>query len=337
MNEPNNLRKPTSKSDLILAVLVIVSAVFVIQAIKDAVFSAWGRKISIARQLTTLSSGYPITLKLSGGKSVTIPREPVRIVAANCGAADILADMMDAKRFAAVPVQVEDYAADPKFWELHPDIPRFEKFHAERILGFRPDLVISSAFQDGSAAAAIEQQHVPILYLNDFESLDDIRKTIKIMGDAINCQAQAESMLSRFDADLQHVASALEGVKPVGVIVYSNFGTGYTVGSGVCQDDIIKRAGGINVAAAAGIKSNAPITFEQLLRMDPEFIVVTGDDGLNSPQAKLLLNEPVLKELKAVKNRHLVVVHQRYFDALSQHAVRAVEEIARQLHPEIKR
>ena len=261
---------------------------------------------------------------------------PMRIVAANTGAADILSEMIDPKRLAAVPAQVEDYASDPVFWKNHADIPHFEKFHAESILGFRPDLVISSAFQDGATASAIEQQHVPILFLKDFESLDGIRSSIENVGRAVNAQTEAKKMVAKFDAELAAVATTLKRSPPVGVIVYSNFGTGYTVGSGVCQDDILTRAGGKNLAAEHGMKGNAPITFEQLLRMDPEFILVTGDDGLNSPQAKLLLNEPALKELRAVKNRKIAVVHQRWFDALSQYAVFAVKEIAEQLHPELK-
>lgn len=287
-------------------------------------------------QPVPMETGYPKTLKPLGGKEVTIPALPVRIVASNCGAADILSGLIETSRFAAVPDQVENYAADPAFWKSHASIPRFEKFHAERILGYRPDLVISSALQDGGAAAAIEQQRVPILYLKDFESLDGIRSSIAIMGEAVGAQAEAKIMLDEFDERLKEVDSRLAGRTPVAVVIYSNFGTGYTVGSGVCQDSILTRAGGVNLAAEQGMKDNAPLTFEQLLRMDPEYILVAGENGLESPQAKLVLNEPVLKELRAVKNRHIAVVPGRYFDALSQYAVNAVEIIAGQLHPEKK-
>ncbi|MEI6234533.1 MAG: ABC transporter substrate-binding protein [Planctomycetota bacterium] len=280
--------------------------------------------------------GFPKTLTPIDGKTVTIPTFPIRIVAANCGAADMLSEMIDIKRLAAIPYQVEDYAADPKFWHDHPGIPRFEKFNAERILGFRPDLVISSAFQDGTAATLIEQQHVPILNLNDFETLNGIRESIALVGEAVGAQDQAKMMTRRFDATLSEVAAALKDTPPVTVVIYSNFGVGYTVGSGVGQDDIVTRAGGINLAAKSGMKGNAQISFEQLLRLDPDYILVTGDDGLDSPQAKLVLNEPSLKELRAVKNRKLVVVKQRFFDALSQYATQAVFDIARQLHPGAK-
>jgi len=284
----------------------------------------------------TLSPGFPRSLKQPSGKDITIAALPVRIVAANCGAADILQELIDPKRFAAVPVQVEEYAVDPQFWKNHAGIPRFEKFQAERILGYRPDLVVSSSFQDGSTAAAIEAQRVPILYLKDFEALDGIRDTIATVGKATGSEVAAAKIIAQFDAQLKTVAEALKETKPVTVILYSNFGTGYTAGSGVCQNDIITRAGGINLAAQHGMKGHVPLTFEQLLRMDPDYIVVSGNDGLDSPQAKVVLSESSLKELRAVKNRHIAVVPSRYLIALSQHAVEAVKSVARQLHPEAK-
>ena len=330
MNDSLEFRRPIFRSWGCPIILFLLIGPIVL------IFLFLSRMEKVRKPVYSEKLGFPRTLKPVGGKSVTILANPVRIVAANTGAADILSELIQPSRFAAIPVQVEDYAADPEFWKRNADIPRFEKFHAENILGYRPDLVISSAFQDSSAAAAIERQHVPILYLNDFESLDGIRGAITTIGDAVGRGAQAQVMISDFDSRLQTVANALHGTTQVPLVIYSNFGTGYTVGSGVCQDDIITRAGGLNVAAAKGLKGNAPITFEQLLRMDPEFIVVTGDDGLNSAQAKLLLNETLLQGLNAVKNRRIAVVHQRYFDALSQYAVRAVEELAQQLHPGIK-
>src|SRR5258706_11217377 len=75
---------------------------------------------------TTPSAGLPA--------GVIIPERPSRIVIANTGAADILSKLVDLKRIAAVPEQVERYASDGKFWEGHREIPRFERFQAEVIL-----------------------------------------------------------------------------------------------------------------------------------------------------------------------------------------------------------
>lgn len=338
MSDSNKPQNDSLHNFVVWPLTIVVGGILLIGAwfaLADLVVFPWSHKLRIPKPPLS-APGFPKTLKPPGGKEVTIPALPVRIVASNCGAADILSGLIDTSRLAAVPDQVENYAADPAFWKGHASIPRFEKFHAERILGYRPDLVISSAFQDGGPAAAIEQQRVPILYLKDFESLDEIRSTIAIIGEAVGAQVEATKMIDDFDERLKKVDARLAGVKPVAVVEYSNFGTGYTVGSGVCQDNILTRAGGVNIAAAQGMKGNVPLTFEQLLRMDPEYIVVTGDTGLESPQAKLILNEPVLKELRAVKNRHIAVVPTRYFDALSQYAVNAVEIIAGQLHPENK-
>lgn len=257
---------------------------------------------------------------------------PQRIVIANTGAADILSKLIDLKRIAAVPDQVEMYAADGEFWKAHREIPRFDKFQAEIILSFKPDLVVSSAMQDSGAAEAIKAQKIPILYLKDFDSIEGIRNSIRTIGETVGAVDAASKMIVEFDARLAKVKKEIGDAKPVPVVIYSNFGSGYTVGAGTCQDDLLRAAGGLNLAAEAGMRGNAPLTFEQLLRFDPEYILVMGNEGLESPQAKLILNDPVLKELRAVKARHIAVVPGRKFDALSQYAAEAVEIIAGQIH-----
>jgi len=257
---------------------------------------------------------------------------PQRIVIANTGAADILSKLIDLKRIAAVPDQVEMYAADGEFWKAHREIPRFDKFQAEIILSFKPDLVVSSAMQDSGAAEAIKQQKIPILYLKDFDSIDGIRNSIRTIGETVGARDAAEKMIAEFDARLAKVKTNIGDAKPVPVVIYSNFGTGYTVGSGTCQNDLLRAAGGLNLAAESGMRGNVPLTFEQLLKFDPEFILVMGNVGLESPQAKLILNDPVLTEMRAVKNRHIAVVPAQYFDALSQYAPEAVEIIAHGIH-----
>lgn len=79
----------------------------------------------------------------------------------------------------------------------------------------------------------------------------------------------------------------------------------------------------------------AAITFEQILKLDPDVIVVCGDAGLDSPQVRLIVNEPVLSKLRAVSGRRIAVVPTRLFDALSQHVVDAVEMLSPQFFPEV--
>ncbi len=275
----------------------------------------------------------PKLLRPPGAKPVTIPTIPHRIVATNTGAADILSALADPADIAAVPYQVDEYSASAGFWSTHPEIKHFEKFQAETILAFKPDLIVASVLQDAGTAAALERLKIPILYLKDYGSFEDIRSAISTIGAAIGEEKIASNRIVEFDARLKQIADRIKTQEKVSALIYSNFGTGYTLTAGTCQHDLLEAAGAEDAAAKAGMKGLAPITFEQVLRMDPDWLVIAGDNGLDSPQARVVLNEPALQGLRAVKARRIAVVPARNFDALSQFMVEAVESLANQLHP----
>ena len=275
------------------------------------------------------------TITLPGRARIEIPARPMRIVAANSGAADILSALIGVERFAAVPAQVDQYAAAQEFWKLHPEIPRFEHYRAEVLLGLRPDLVVTSAFQDPNTTALLKHQNIPVLSFENFETFDGIRAAIEKIGEAVGEEARARETRADFDARLKRVAARLEGKKPLRVLYYSNYGSGFTIGAGGSQDEILRRAGGQNAAAKLGLKGPSPITFEQILRLDPDAIVVCGLEGRDSAQAKLIANEPALSSLRAIKSGRIAAVPGSLFDALSPQVVDAVEILARQLYPEV--
>lgn len=281
---------------------------------------------------TAPGAGYPRSVQLPGGKSVVIPTRPGRIVASNSGAADILSALVDAKRLAAVPVQVETFAASREFWKKHTNIPRFEQYQAEPILAVHPDLVISSAFQNSNTTAIIQARNVPILSFESFETFEGIREAILAIGEAIDERESAAALAKDFSARLQDVRKRVEGRKRPRVLQYSNYGSGFTVGAGGSQEEMLTRAGALNAAAEIGLKGPAPISFEQILKLDPDVFVVCGDAGIESPQAQLILNEPVLSRLRAMKEKRIAVIPTLLFDALSQYVVEGVEVLAKQLH-----
>lgn len=273
-------------------------------------------------------------IALPGRAPIEIPARPMRIVAANSGAADILSALIGVERFAAVPTQVDYYAAAHEFWKLHPEISRFEHYRAEVLLGLRPDLVVTSAFQDANTTAVLKHHGIPVLSFDNFETFDGIRAAMGKIGEAVDETARASQAAADFDARLSRVASRLAGKKPLRVLYYSNYGSGFTTGAGGSQDEILRCAGGSNAAAELGLKGPSPITFEQILRLDPDAFVVCGAEGRDSAQAKLIANEPALSSLRAIKSARIAVVPGRLFDALSPQVVDAVEILASQFYPE---
>jgi iron complex transport system substrate-binding protein len=247
----------------------------------------------------------------------------------------VLSVLIEPARIAAVPDTVEGYAGAKKYFADHPEIPRFIKFNAETLLSLKPDLVFAASFHDGGVLQRVRDTGVPVVRFSRFQTFAGIRAYIQAVGLAVGEDEKVAALLADFDQRLEHVARGVAGRKRPRVLAYSNYsGHGTVVAGGESQDELLQRAGALNIAAEMKLKGHPNFSFEQILKADPDWLVVAGDEGLNSPQAQILLNDPVLQELQAIKQRRIAVVPDRYFSSISHYIIDAVEILAAQLHPE---
>ena len=278
--------------------------------------------------------GFPRTLADDSGRKLVLPAKPVRIVPGDTGMADILSALVESQRIAALPVWVDTYGGAREFFETNTNISRFQKYQAEPLLALKPDLVLTDSYQDAATTSILRQQGIPVLQFAKLRTFDGIKGAILIAGSATGEEQKAADLATEFDNRLQALAADFNGMKRPRALCYSNYGQGYAVGTGESQDEILRRAGAENAAAEMNLAGHVTFSFEQLLKLNPDWLIVGGDNGMQSPQAQLLLNETVLSNLQAIKERHIAVVPERYFSSISQYVVNAVEILARQLHPE---
>jgi iron complex transport system substrate-binding protein len=99
------------------------------------------------------------------------------------------------------------------------------------------------------------------------------------------------------------------------------------------MDGIIRRAGGINVAAESGISGTKQISLESIIAMNPDTIVIPGPPAKYPEAFAQVTANPALASVPAVVNKRIFSVTDTYLFTLSQWNVRAMEELARLLYP----
>jgi iron complex transport system substrate-binding protein len=281
-----------------------------------------------------LGHTYPLTIEEPGGRTVVIPAKPVRIIPADAGTADILSALIEPTRFAAVPATVDSFGCAREFFAANETIPRYEHMQAETVLAFKPDLFVAVIFRDNAAVDLVEQHGVPVLKLAQFRTLAGIRASFVAIGLAVGEETKVRALAEDFDKRLAVVEKAVAALPKPRALWYSKYDQGYVVGTGESQDEIVRRAGATNAAAEMDLVGHVHFNFEQMLKLRPDWIIVSGEKGMDSPQAQIVLGEPTLTELPAVKERRIAVVPDRYASSVSHYVVEAVEILARQLHPE---
>src|SRR5262249_27484863 len=104
---------------------------------------------------------------------------------------------------------------------------------------------------------------------------------------------------------------------------------GYTYGAGTLVDDLVVRAGGIDVAAEAGMRGPVSLTEESPIALAPDVIVVPIDGAEPRPRAPELVGDaPVWRGVAAVRRGEVYGVPRAWIGSVSHHAVRALEALA---------
>ena len=277
---------------------------------------------------------FPRTIREATGQSITIPTRPKRIVCADTGCADVLAALCEPGRIAALPDLAGQYSNEPAFFKKNAQIRHFENYNAETLLALKPDLVLAGSFSSSATDEELQAAHVPVLVCSSFRTFAGLREWLGTVGHAIGEDARAQSLQAAFDRRLRTVAEAVSNRPRPRVLAYTNYGQGFAIGTGESQDEIIRVAGGCNALAEWHLAGHVHFSFEQMLKLDPDVLLLTGEQGLDSPQVQALLHEPALATLRALKERRIAVVPDRLLFAMSHHVADAVELLARQLHPE---
>ena len=252
---------------------------------------------------------YPMTVTDMAGREVTVEAEPQKIVSgyyisSSACIALGLSDRVVAIEDKAAKRPIYSLAA-PELLEL-PNVGTAKEFNLEACLAAEPDLVILPMKQKDTASALAEMG-IPALLVNP-ESHEQILEMFNLIGTVANVPESTEALVSYYTDKLNEVSALVETMaeedKPV-VFIGSTSAYLRTAPSEMYQASLITAAGGINAAADIEGSSWVDISYEQLLAMNPDIIVVPTNSMANgAPDYTVedLLADPQLSEITAVKN-----------------------------------
>jgi iron complex transport system substrate-binding protein len=247
------------------------------------------------------------TLTDCAGRSVVVPPRIERIYAAGPPASILV--------FAVAPEKLLGWttpwreAEKPYIPQRYLDLPvlgrltgRGNTANIEVLLGARPDVIVdygSIAPTYVSLADRVQEQtRIPYLLLDG--AFDRIRSSLELVG-AIAGAAAVAARLRQFTSDTLGVVSQRVDKVPVDKrprVYYARGPNGLTTGlAGSINVEIIERVGARNVAAELGRGGLVQVSFEQVLRWDPD-VIVTIDRNFHEEARKSAL----WRGMRAVRN-----------------------------------
>jgi iron complex transport system substrate-binding protein len=194
-----------------------------------------------------------------------------------------------------------------------------------------PDLVCVAPFNSADFLKLMERSGLPVYRNEASHRIDEIEQGILDLGQRVGEPAKAAALVGRMREQRRQLGEKLKDVKHRPRVLY--WSAGFTAGLNTTMDDIIREAGGINIATEKEFTGNVPISAEQVITADPEILLLSrwsADDG-----ARQVQNHPPFRQLSAVRNNRIVVIDGKYLTSVSHHVVSGIERLAQALHPEI--
>jgi iron complex transport system substrate-binding protein len=281
--------------------------------------------------------GWPRLGASADGVQVEVARPPRRVVTSTARALEFVCELIEPARVAAIPDQAIEYGALEWHESDFENHPRFAVYQAEAVLAFEPDLVVADTWQAADTHQRLREAGVCVLVLGDVSNWAQARAVIELLGHVLGAEQRAASLIAEFDLRVERLLAQQASGSGPKAMAYSNFGAeGFTCGRGTSLDEIMRLAGLTNAAEAAGLTGHASVSYEQLLTIDPELIVVSrpiksgkgaaGDRG--GAAAELLTRERALASLRAVKSNSLISLPAGLYASASHRIVVGAEILA---------
>ncbi len=222
--------------------------------------------------------------------------KPATLLVLSLNAADALVGVDSSSRYDPLSLAVA-----PEMAELTAVGSKAEDLSIETIISLDPDLVILYSQKTGvQLADRLQESGFPAVVIAP-ETFDSIQKTLAMLGQALGRSPQAEQVQQAMHRMQQQVQSRIQDLEPEErKTVYYAGPSGFltTSPSGMLQDMIIQRAGGINAASELHGYFKQ-VSMEQLISWAPNSIIIS---RMIRPQAKKILKQGQFCLLPAVQD-----------------------------------
>lgn len=289
--------------------------------------------LSLCVLMPVFSESYPMVVKDTLGRTLTIKTRPERIISLAPSNTEILFAIGAGSKVVGVTT-VCNYPDEALKKEKVGGFVA-NTISIERILSLKPDLVLSSGGMHSTVIEALERIGIPVyaLEVNSVRTLfEEIQKVGRITGNEEKARSLVSSMEERIRRIEKKVAPIpLEKRPRVFWEMYND--PLMTAGKETFQSEAIEIAGGVNIFS--DLPGSWPIVSqEEVIRRNPD-VIMGSDDHEDTLTVEQIARRPGWSELNAVKNRRIYLIPGDHIGRTGPRLVDAIEAMAKALYPEL--
>jgi iron complex transport system substrate-binding protein len=262
------------------------------------------------------------------GRTVHIPQPVQRIVSL----APSLTETIYALGLQDRLVGDTDYCDYPPDAQKKPKVGGTMNPSIEQIVALRPDLVLVTRGPNRlETVNALSDLGIPS-YASDPHSVPQIISSTKRLADVLGASGAGSALGADLERRLADLQQRLSGLAPRRVLFIVWPDPLISVGQNTFIADALRHAGAVSIVESS--QDWPQMSLEEVVRLQPEYLVFAAAHSESAQNDFATLSErPGWRGLEAIRNRHFAVISEAV-NRPAPRIVSAIEDLARQLHPE---
>lgn len=262
---------PIMKSSFRRSILTgIVLALAAILALPTLFWVPMAQGVGVASAAPVPSDGFPVTVVDDTGYRLEVTKAPARIVSLAPSNTEILFSLGLGDRLVGVTSACDYPEAAAKIDKIGD-----YNINVEAVVAKRPDLVVAQSDLQMPVVEKLRELGIPVIAVAP-QTMDEVFASMEMIGDAAGEGVRARKVVASLQARVAAVEKAVAGLpeseKPVVFVEIWNDPL-MTAGSGTFVDDLVRRAGGRNLAGK--VEGWPQISPELVIASKPDAIILT--------------------------------------------------------------
>ncbi len=231
-------------------------------------------------------------------------------------------------------VAVTDYCNYPPEAAEKPSIGGFSTPNIEEVVAMDPDLILATSIHEAEVIAQFEAKGFTVV-ATDPTTIDEVIESITLIGKVTGAGEAAASLIAAMQSRVKVVTdktgTLAEEEKPhVLYIVWHD--PLMSAGAGTLQDELIRTAGGINVAG--DLDKYTTISLEVVIAANPQVIIAGSGHGSGGEMTfEYIQTDARLKDTDARQNDRVFSINSDLASRPTPRIVEALEQFVRFIHP----
>jgi len=275
---------------------------------------------------------FPLTVVDDLDRKVEIKELPQRIISLAPSTTEILF----ALGLGDKVVGVTQYCDYPEAAKSKPRVAGYSTPALEKVVSLEPDLILADAIHEKTVLPALEKQGLTVIVMSA-KSLNTVLQDITLVGQIMGKSKAAARLVDGLSDRIEAVTAKTRNLTPeerpkvLHVIWHDPI---WTMGSETFIDDLIQKAGGVNIFADEFKKSRV-VSMEAVVDRNPQVILVSGMGTTQNLIYNSIKSDPRLDGVEAIVKERIYQLDGDLVERSGPRIVEGLEQVAKLIHPEI--